>query len=95
MLHFIKFLLISIASIILFPILLVAFFVGIFSIDDFFHPPVKIDKKTLLLETKLPDSATEMDYYFSHAIDGISGSMCAKIPRADFLKFLQIQYGFL
>lgn len=87
--HFIKFLLISLVSIISFPFLLIAFILGIFAIDDFFNPPVRPDKKTLLLETKLPNSATEMDYYFSHAIDGIQGSMCAKIPKADFLKFLQ------
>lgn len=49
----------------------------------------KSSKIATIIGTKLPDSATQVDYYFFSNFDGVQGRVCAQIDRADFEKILQ------
>ncbi len=42
-----------------------------------------------MLETNLPASATDVDYYYSSGWDGPNGSLCAQISREDFQTIIQ------
>jgi len=70
-----------------FPLLLLVGFLLFVKIDNFFFGDK--NRITNLLETDLPASPTDVDYYYSSGWDGPNGSLCARIPKEDFQTTIQ------
>lgn len=84
----IKKIFIILAIIISSPIFFIYFIIGLFTIAGLVDR-YTLDPTKFILGTKLPKSASEVDYFYETGWDGLSGAMCATISQADFDLILQ------